>query len=62
MELWPFLLLLAIACVNGRLDLDINEKHHTTLGACQACKAVVKSFKAVSISSWNYDKYRFENC
>ncbi|XP_043212562.1 cysteine-rich with EGF-like domain protein 2 isoform X3 [Amphibalanus amphitrite] len=46
MKLSPLPLLLAVVCVNGRLDLEINEKHHAALGACQACKAVVKSFKA----------------
>ena len=50
MEVWSLLLLLcAVVCINGRMDLEINEKHHTALGACQACKAVVKSFKAVSV-------------
>ena len=50
MSLWHLLLLLGVVCVNGRLDIDISEKekHHAALGACQACKAVVKSFKAVS--------------
>lgn len=32
------------------LDLNIDDKHSTPLGACQACKTVVKSFQAVSDS------------